>query len=455
MTTKDEDRRQSRKGPPKPAEPVGFADPAEAAERTSTLETGRMLASSDMPEPQRRCSSCGERYAEGVIFCPRDGSPLSGRSADAGPDPYLGQTLQGAFRIEALIGAGAVGRVYRAHQLGVERTVALKIMHRDLATNEALRSRFRREARIAGSLSHPNLVNVLLLSEVEREALRIPYLVLEYLDGMSLRSALSAQGALPVARTLHILLQIADGVGEAHQHGIVHRDLKPENVMLVQRGGDPDFVKVLDFGVARAEAVADAPDVATRAGAIFGSARYVAPECAAGGLSSPQSDVYALATLGYECLTGATPFDGDNAVQILLKQQSQALPSLLERSPALPGELAQVLERNLSKDPSARAGDARAFARELLAAAGEAGLDPDLSSRTRRGHAAVTPPLATKPAREGFVPGRVAPSGSARRALFVLLCFGIGVSAALGIAAQLGAFGENSARARSAHGNAP
>jgi eukaryotic-like serine/threonine-protein kinase len=409
-----------------------------------------------MGEPRRRCSSCGESYAEGVIFCPRDGSALSLRGADTGPDPYLGQTLLGAFRVDALIGTGAVGRVYRAHQLGVERSVALKIMHSDLAANEAQQSRFRREARLAGSLSHPNVVSVLSLGELESNGTRVPFLVLEYLDGLSLRSALLARGALPPPRALHILLQISDAVGEAHQRGIVHRDLKPENVMLVQRGEDSDFVKVLDFGVARAD-VPD-PSLATHAGAIFGSARYVAPECAAGGSSSASSDVYALATLAYECLAGRTPFDGENAIQILLKQQS-ALPPPLETLglPPIPSELCRFIAQNLAKQPTARAADARVFARELMVAAREAGLDPGLSSRTRRGHAvapvvgpatqASAPLLLAHAAQTTAAPesARVqrAPS-AARRALFVLACFAIGAGAALGIAAKLGAFAEKS-----------
>jgi serine/threonine-protein kinase len=412
-----------------------------------------------MGEPRRRCASCGESYAEGVIFCPRDGSALTLRTADTGPDPYLGKTLLGQFRVEALIGTGAVGRVYRAFQLGVDRSVALKIMHQDLAGNAALHNRFRREARLAGSLSHPNLVLVLSLAELEPPAdvgnsgIRVPLLVLEYLDGLSLRSALSARGALPVARTLHILLQIADAVGEAHQHGIVHRDLKPENVMLVQRGEDPDFVKVLDFGVARSEQ--PDPSFATHAGAIFGSARYVAPECAAGGASSPASDVYALATLFFECLTGTTPFDGENAIQILLKQQSQAAPAL--RAPggqAVPAELSLFIERNLAKAPSARAADARVFGRELLAAARAAGLDPGLSSRTRRGHAAVlstvsapgnpTPEARALPSKDlAPTSPRRPPKSAVRQALFVLLCFALGAGAALVIATKLGAFATN------------
>jgi len=393
-----------------------------------------------MGVPQRRCSSCGESYAEGVIFCPRDGTALPARSVDSGPDPYLGQTLHGEFRIDALIGAGAVGRVYRAHQLGVERSVALKIMHRDLAANDGLRARFQREARIAGSLCHPNLVNVLSLNEFEQGGLSIPFLALEYLDGLTLRSALLAQGALSPARALHVLLQLADALGEAHERGIVHRDLKPENSMLVQRGDDPDFVKVLDFGVARAEAE-DYPAIATRAGAIFGSARYVAPECAAGGPSTPASDVYALAIIGYECLCGSPPFDGENAIQVLLKQQSAKVPPLSERAPNLPLELTQLLERNLRKSPHDRAQDARQFCRDLRAAA-DSSLAPNLA-HTRLGHAALAPStvsvsdLRSPPVPEPDLP---APSRSLSPALIILLCFFLGITAALGIAHQLGVF---------------
>jgi serine/threonine-protein kinase len=399
-----------------------------------------------MGEPRRRCSSCGESYAEGVIFCPRDGSALSLRAVDRGPDPYLGQTVAGGFRVEALIGTGAVGRVYRAHQLGVERSVALKIMHRDLAANDALQSRFRREARVAGSLTHPNLVNVLSLGELENGGLRVPYLALEYLDGLSLRSALLAQGALPPERARHILGQIADAVGTAHEHGIVHRDLKPENVMLVQRGDDPDFVKVLDFGVARVDK--GDPSIATHAGAIFGSARYVSPESAAGGNATASSDVYALATLYYECLAGKTPFDGDNAIQILLKHQSAPVPPLLEQSSAVnvPLELAQFIERNLAKDPAARASNARAFARELAMLTDGSESSAPISARTRRGYAVEVRANAPERAALSERPPRPA-AGATRRALVVLLCFVLGAGAALGIATKLGAFGDKSGAA--------
>jgi serine/threonine protein kinase len=246
------------------------------------------------------------------------------------------------------------------------------------------------------------------------------------------------------------LLQIADALGEAHEHGIVHRDLKPENSMLVRRGDDPNFVKVLDFGVARADAQ-EYPPIATRAGAIFGSARYVAPECAAGGPSTPASDVYALATLGYECLCGSSPFDGESAIQVLIKQQSAKVPPLVQRAPDVPAALAQLIEKNLAKSPHERAENARQFFRDLLVAA-ELTLAPALT-RTRLGHAVSPSRVIGEPSQPGRA--RVAPSplDAARpppkpRAtsptLIVVLCFLLGITAALGIAQQLGAFGSSS-----------
>jgi serine/threonine-protein kinase len=434
-----------------------------------------------MGDPGRRCSTCGRVYPADVMFCPGDGTPLSLRSLDSGPDPYKGQVLAGQFRLDALLGAGAMGRVYRAEQLGVERAVAVKLMHRDLAANNALVGRFRREARVLGSLRHPNLVEVLMLAEHDDAGLRVPFMALEYLDGMSLRSALAAQGALPLGRAQHLALQLSDAVGQAHQLGIVHRDLKPENLMLVQRGDDADFVKVLDFGVARVD---DAkPSIATQAGSIFGSARYVSPEGAAGEQPGPAGDVYAIATILYECLAGKTPFEDASAVQVLVKQQS-AVPAPLASQPRardIPVEIAALVDRNLAKAPGERAADARTFGRALLATAKQAGLDADellphptlLGTRAGRavqsGTARGYRPLAAAAAREfdeaattrvsgaapelmTDAPPRAAPRRrvGAQRALVVLLCFVLGAGAALGIATRLGAFA-----ARSTPGTAP
>jgi eukaryotic-like serine/threonine-protein kinase len=328
-----------------------------------------------MGEPRRRCSNCGESYAEGVIFCPRDGSALSLRALDSGPDPYLGQTITGAFRVEALIGTGAVGRVYRAHQLGVERSVALKIMHRDLAANETLQSRFRREARVAGSLTHPNLVSVLSLGEFESGGVRVPFLAFEYLDGLSLRSAFLAQGALPRARALHIMLQIADAVGVAHEHGIVHRDLKPENVMLVpdEQGAGGVRAVVMDFGLAKERR--QEPEVAklTATGIVLGTPEFMSPEQIRGKLLDLRSDIYALAIVGFEMFTGQLPFQGRNAQEMMIARLRGKPKLLREVKPDLPGRLEQVLNKAMSLDPGDRFSTMGAFA-EAIEGAEESGV---------------------------------------------------------------------------------
>ena len=172
----------------------------------------------------------------------------------------------------------------RAFQHGIDRDVAVKILHRELSANAQLVQRFHREAKVASRLSHPNVVHVHLAGQLPDGAL---YIVMEYLDGLSLQSALAGEGgALDLSRALHIALQICDAVGEAHVQGVVHRDLKPENVMLVRRGADDDFVKVLDFGIARLNW--GEQSMATAAGLIFGTARYISPEGAQGETVGPR-----------------------------------------------------------------------------------------------------------------------------------------------------------------------
>jgi serine/threonine-protein kinase len=182
---------------------------------------------------------------------------------------------------------------------------------------------------------------------------------------MSLTSALLAGGgALGVVRAVHVALQICDALGEAHSLGIVHRDLKPDNVMLVRRGADTDFVKVLDFGMARAGRDAD---FATRDGAVLGTARYIAPEGAQGQSVGPEADVYAIATLLFQCIAGSTPFDGPSAVAILVQQVSAAPPDLgsVGGGRLAPPGLIQLVKRNLAKDPLDRAANARELGAEL------------------------------------------------------------------------------------------
>ena len=339
----------------------------------------------------KSCSSCGERYDADVLFCPRDGTPLaSTRSpsfSSADRDPYCGLELSGQIRLKHLIGIGSMGRVYRAFQGGIERDVAVKILHRELRSNGELVTRFHREAKVASRLVHPNVVQVLMTGELaaspEAGVGGELYLVMEHLDGISLLSALAAAGtedvpaALPLPRALHIILQICDAVGEAHLQSIVHRDLKPENVMLVRRGDDTDYVKVLDFGIARLD-WADR-SMATQAGLIFGTAKYISPEGAEGHQVGPQADVYSIATMLYQMLAGRAPFEGESPVALLV-QHTHTPPTELRsiaRASYVPPQIAAVIMANLAKKPADRAQNARLLGRDLVAAARAGGLYPE------------------------------------------------------------------------------
>ena len=345
------------------------------------------------------CAVCGGQYPCEALFCPLDGTPLQSAAAAEreATDPYLGEEISGHIMIRQLVGVGAMGRVYRAFQRGIDRDVAVKILHRELSANASLVSRFTREAKVASRLQHPNVVQVLLAGQLPDRAL---YMVMEYLDGLSLQSALAAAGgALPLTRALHIALQLCDAVGEAHEHGIVHRDLKPENVMLVRRGSDPDVVKVLDFGIARINW--GEQSVATAAGLIFGTARYISPEGAQGNAVTPASDVYAIGTLLYQMLAGRTPFDGDQAVGLLVQQIHDPAPQLrdLPRAASVPPAIAEVVMATLAKDPAKREQDARSLGHAIFDAARAVGLAPeDFSRPARRSSAIPLTPTPSAPA---------------------------------------------------------
>jgi serine/threonine-protein kinase len=324
----------------------------------------------------KSCPSCGARYAADALFCSFDGAPLTTSpgaiAAAAKTDPYVGREILGHIEIRQLVGIGSMGRVYRAFQKGIDRDVAVKILHRELSANEMLVARFHREAKVASRLAHPNVVHVLLTGQLPDGAL---YIVMEYLDGLSLQSALAAcGGAMPLPRALHIVLELCDAAGEAHAQGVVHRDLKPENVMLVRRADDPDYVKVLDFGIARLNW--GDQSMATAAGLIFGTARYISPEAAQGEKVGPQGDVYSIATMVYQMLAGRTPFDGEQAVALLVQQiHDPPLPVKgVPRAAYVPDPIADVIMQNLAKRPSERVDHARALGRALLEAAVVSGL---------------------------------------------------------------------------------
>lgn len=327
------------------------------------MDDHRPQADDDWPQ----CPRCNTRYGPGAQYCQRDGARLVVASVDA-PDRYLGRVLLDQFRLDEVLGTGGMGTVYRAHQSSLDRDVAIKILHSELADHPDAVRRFQREARVATALDHPNVVQVLLLGQLSDGS---PYLVMEHVPGRSLGRLLRQEGALPLRRALHIATQVADAVGEAHAHGIVHRDVKPENVMVVHRGDDVDFVKVLDFGIARL--LWDEQTVATQSGVIFGTARYISPEGASGEPTDARSDVYSIGVLAYQLIAGVTPFDGSTPVTLLLQHAKDPVPDIREQV-RCPDGVADVLMKALRKRPGERFDDGKALAQALREAAAASGV---------------------------------------------------------------------------------
>ncbi len=347
---------------------------------------------------RKTCPRCGRAFEPDAAFCPSDGTPLLA-DVPEGPDsdPYIGTLLPGDIEIRSVAGAGAMGKVYRAHQRGIERDVAVKILHRELSGNVPLVQRFHREAKIASKLQHPHVVDVYLAGQLPDGAL---YIVMEYLDGMSLAAALTAAGgAIPLERALAIALQLCDAVGEGHARGIVHRDLKPENVMLVRRADTSDWVKVLDFGIAKV--TLGEQSMETAAGLIFGTARYISPEGAQGATVGPPGDVYAIATMVYQLLAGRTPFDAEQPVGLLVKHLHETPPPLRSWPNAtnVPDAIAKVVMDNLAKEASRRAPNARALGNALAAAARESNVSiSDVGVVARMSMLDARPRLVSAPA---------------------------------------------------------
>jgi serine/threonine-protein kinase len=273
-------------------------------------------------------------------------------------DPLVGATVAGGrYQVLRLLGAGGMGAVYLARQVAMDRMVALKLIAPQAeAHGQEVVQRFHQEMRASAKIEHPNTIRVYDFGETDGRL----FLAMEYLEGRTLRRVLGADGPLPTARVIRIAIQIAKALGAAHEEGIVHRDLKPENVVLLDRYGDSDFVKVLDFGIARSLDATEQRMTAT--GAVIGTPAYMAPEQAAGRTVDGRTDLYALGVMLYEMVTGALPFTKPTAIALLVAHTTEPPPPVQERAPALPPRLAALIMRLLAKDPVERP----ASATELL-----------------------------------------------------------------------------------------
>jgi serine/threonine-protein kinase len=290
----------------------------------------------------------------------------------AAQDPNIGRDLlNGQFQILQKIGSGGMGSVYKAAQPAMNRMVAVKILHPKLTNRKDLVSRFRREARAMSHLAHPNTVKVLLYGDLDDGSL---YIVMEYLEGKNLNQVVRKEGPLSVERAIPILIQVCGALQEAHLQGIIHRDLKPENIFLSTNGGLKDYPKVLDFGLAKVTERELRPGsvMLTQEGMVFGTPEFMSPEQAQGKPLDPRSDIYSLAVILYEVLTGKLPFDARTPMEYIQMHVTRPPISLDERIPGkrFPSGLSKVLNRALEKEPEDRYANAADFANALKPFAG-------------------------------------------------------------------------------------
>ncbi|EYF00666.1 serine/threonine-protein kinase [Chondromyces apiculatus] len=274
-------------------------------------------------------------------------------------DPMIGKVVAGRYRLEARVGEGGMGVVYRARHVLIERVVALKLIRPDLRGETHLRAWMLREARAANRVDHAHIIDIHDIGETEEGEL---YLVMEFLVGTPLSAEL-ARGPTPIARAVDILEQMCAALARAHDLGVVHRDLKSDNILLTQRGGRKDFVKILDFGLA---AIARDPRLAPK-GAVFGTPEYMSPEQARGEEAGPQSDLYALGVLFFEMLTGQLPFRSNDRDTLLEMQRTHLPPRPRSIRPEAHAQGELICLRLLEKDVRKRYRDAHHLQEELKA----------------------------------------------------------------------------------------
>ena len=267
-----------------------------------------------------------------------------------------GQKINGRYEIIKSIGEGGMANVYLAYDTILDRNVAIKVLRGDLANDEKFVRRFQREALSASSLSHPNIVAMYDVGEDDG----LYYIVMEYVEGKTLKQLLKKRGSLTLSEAIDIMLQLTDGMAHAHDSYIVHRDLKPQNIMIQDDGQ----IKITDFGIAMALNSTQL----TQTNSVMGSVHYLPPEQAAGKGATIKSDIYSMGIIFYELLTGELPFKGDSAVEIALKQMKEPLPDVHKLNNDIPQSIENIILKATAKNPKNRYDDAKSMHNDLLTA---------------------------------------------------------------------------------------
>ncbi len=308
------------------------------------------------------CPVCKTEYGTGEIFCPNDGARLNSES-QALPhkpiekaDPLLGAVVDERYRVLRRIGEGGMGIVYEVEHVVIEKRLALKVLRDDYSSRPDVVARFRQEARSASKIGNEHIVDISDFGETVNKA---SYFVMEMLDGEDLANVLSRDGTIPLSRAADILTQCGRALAAAHAKGIVHRDMKPENIFLVTRESRPDFVKIVDFGIAKmsdVETDGQPGRKLTKTGMIFGTPEYMSPEQAAGKSLDHRVDIYALGVICFEMLTGSVPFSGDTFMGVLTQHMFEPPPTLLQMNPnvRVPDAMEAFIQKALAKDANDR-----------------------------------------------------------------------------------------------------
>ena len=293
------------------------------------------------------CAGCTHTYAETALFCPNCGRP---KVREVIGDALLGKVLGERFEVKELIGQGGSGTIYRAEHVTLRRKVAIKVLHNELSRDDLAVERFRREATTVAEIDNEHIVEIHDFGRTPDGRL---YLAMELLEGETLDAVLQREKQLSVERAADILIQVGEALMEAHAIGYVHRDLRPRNLYLANRRGRANFVKLLDFGLAKL-VENDASAASTSLGMTFGDPRYMSPEQARGDRIDRRADIYQLGCVAYEMLTGAPPFAGNRVFDILTKQVTETPVPLPTRRPGVPLWMEAAVAKMLAKDPENR-----------------------------------------------------------------------------------------------------
>lgn len=311
------------------------------------------------------CPSCGTIYSGDTSFCPEEGTALVPVSDEPAEDINLvGERLFGDYLLTKKLGEGGMGSVYLAENVAINQKIAVKVLHASAARDDETLQRFNREANAIARLTHPNTIRVFIFGKTKEPLI---YLAMEYVHGTTLHDELDNVGPFDELRAIGIMRQTLHALSEAHELGVIHRDLKPDNIMLTQFRGVDDFVKVLDFGIAKVtDQGGEKQRKLTQAGVVYGTPEYLSPEQARGRDIDFRADLYAMGIILYEMMTGTVPFTGDTALAILSGHVYQDPPDPATVGNAnLSPQMRDIILHAIKKEPDLRFQSAMEFLEAL------------------------------------------------------------------------------------------